>query len=82
MVTIAPGNAPATHACQGGEHRPATARELEGVAAYEVAVPVGLVELLAPDAIARAAVAIQRVIEIAVQCGVGVEHQVASDQAT
>jgi hypothetical protein len=42
------------------------AAELDAVAAHEAAVGVGFVELLAPDAQRRRAMAVERLVDVAV----------------
>ena len=81
VVFGAPRQAADLHAMHRGHHRVLAAGELERVAAHEPAGAVGLVELLAPDAVARTAIAVQRLVELAGDPRVGMEHQVLADQA-
>ena len=70
------------HADQGGLDRAAAARGLEGIAAQKTARSVGLIKLLTPDRIDRASMAIERRLEATIDAGIGMEHQIAPDQAT
>ena len=69
------------HAERGGHHRVLAAHHLEGVAAHEAAGEVSFVEFLAPHRVAGAAPAVRVLIEVAEDGAVGVEHQVAADEA-
>jgi len=57
------------------------AAELIRVAANEAARGIGLVELVAPNAKRRGAVAVERLVGVAVDQGIRVEHQVAAHLA-
>ena len=81
VVRLPPGDAARCHAGYGGHHGALAADEFERPAAHEAAAEVGFVELLAPDAVVRAAVAIHFLIEITVDLGVRVEHEVLADKA-
>ncbi len=65
----------------GLEHRPCPAHELDAVAAHEAARQVGVIPLLAPQAGRRRAVAVGRLLHIAVDLRIGMEHQVLADEA-
>ena len=63
------------------ENRRHAAAELEGVAAHEVALRIGLVELLAPQAQRRAVIAVERLLDIAVGLCVRMQHQILADES-
>src|SRR5690242_6778938 len=63
MVVLAPRQTTDLHAVDSGHHRVLAAREFERVAAHEPTRGVGLVELLAPDAVAGTAIAVQLLVE-------------------
>src|SRR6516165_4810992 len=81
VVFGTPRQATDVHAIHGGHHRPLAARELECVAPYEPARTVRFVELLAPDAVPGAAITVKRLVEIAGDPRIGMEHQILADQA-
>src|SRR5712675_1318677 len=80
VVAFAPRQQALGLAGDGLGHRPDAATELKRVATDEAARGVGLVELFAPEANRRSAIAIGRLIDIAVELSVGMEHQVLADQ--
>src|SRR5260370_7088221 len=81
VVFGTPGEPAALHAMDGRHYRPLTAGEFERVTAHEPAGAVRLIELLAPDAIPRAAIAIEHFFEIAGDPCIGMEHEVLANQA-
>src|SRR5260370_10362083 len=80
-VVGTPGEAADLHAMDGRHYRPLTAGEFERVTAHDAAGAVRLIELLAPDAIPRAAIAIEHFFEIAGDPRIGMEHEVLANQA-
>src|ERR1700741_3735256 len=81
VVFGAPRQAADLHAMDSRHYRSLTAGEFERIAAHEPPGAVRLVELLAPDAVAWAAITIERFVEIADDPSIGMEHQVLADQA-
>ena len=81
VVAGPPGYAPGFHAGHRLAHGPRSAAELQHVATDEVAVWVGFVELLAPERDDGTALALQPVIDPAMDDRPGMEHQVAPDLA-
>ena len=80
-MLFAPGQPSCLRADDRLDDRADAAAELKGIAAHEIAARIGLVEFLAPQAERRAAVAVERLIDIAVVQRVRVKHQVLADQA-
>jgi hypothetical protein len=82
MVTLAPAG---RRQREAGRRlgRPGAAVHLEGIAAHEAARPIGFVEFLRDQDIAERSLPGRRdaVVEEAGDHRVGVEHQVAADQA-
>jgi len=74
-----PRQATDLHAVHGARHRPLTAGEFERIAPHEPAGAVGLIEFLAPDAVPRAAIAVECFVEIAGDSRIGMEHEVLAD---
>ena len=80
MVVRAPGQQALGLAGDGLHHRPDAAAKLKCIAAHKAARGIRLVKFLAPQAGRRRAVAVGRLIDIAIELGVGMKHQILADQ--
>src|SRR5712692_6537095 len=65
----------------GLRHRSDAAAELKGVATHETARRIGFVELFAPETSRRRAIAVGRLVHVAVGLRIWMEHQVLADQS-
>src|ERR1700681_4128508 len=77
---FAPGQPPPSRTYNRLHDRGDAAAELKSIAAHEIAVGVGLIKFLAPEAQRRPMIAVERFIDIAIVQSVGMKHQVLADQ--
>ena len=83
MMAGTPGNVSARHSGERRPNRPYPARDFERIPAHKIALGVGLVEFLAHDAAAHGTlVPVERFFEDSLHHGIGVKHQVVSNQTT
>ena len=82
VMASAPGQEALGFAHYPLHNRTHPAPELERIAADKIARRIGFVELLAPKAGRRCAIAVGWLGHIAVDLGVGMKHQVLPDEAT
>src|SRR5207247_8209873 len=81
MVIRAPRQNALLLAHDGLEHWSCAADELDAVAADEAARQLRVVKFLAPEAGRRRTVTVGRLLHVAVNLRIGMEHQVLADQA-